>query len=134
MNLKEFLLLTHYTKPLFDNMRPSLLCRDGFKMSIQAGKGYFCEPREDCPQYKSVEIGYPDYDDILAIFISGSLEQYREEINYYVHDPLNDVLDRVPVELVQKVIDKHKGIDDQNLFDRIKSATKYNLRGKNDFS
>jgi len=126
MNLREYLLLTHYTKPLFDNMRPALICNDGFKMSVQAGSGYYCEPREETTQYKSVEIGFPNYDDILAVFQCGSIEQYEAEKNYYLQDPLNGILERVPIELVQKVIDKHDGINKQNLYDRFELTLKDN--------
>jgi hypothetical protein len=126
MNLKEYLYLTHYTKPLFSNMRPSLICNDGFKMSVQAGSGYYCEPREETTKYKSVEIGYPNYDDILAVFQCGSIEQYEAEKNYYLQDPLNGILERVPIELVQKVIDKHDGINKQNLYDRFELTLKDN--------
>jgi hypothetical protein len=126
MNLKEYLLLTHYTKPLFNNMRPTLICKDGFKMSVQAGSGYHCEPREETTKYTSVEIGFPNYDDILAVFQCGSLEQYEAERSYYLKDPLDGIIERIPAEIIQKVIDKHGGIDDQKLFDRIEKATKHN--------
>jgi len=127
MNLKEYLLLTHYTKPLFNNMRPSLICNDGFKMSVQAGSGYHCEPREENTEYTSVEIGFPHYDDILAVFQCGSTEEYEAEKKYYLQDPLNGILERVPIELVQKVINKHGGIDKQKTYDYIEKALKYNL-------
>lgn len=126
MNLKEYLLLTHYTKPLFNNMRPALICNDGFKMSVQAGSGYYCEPREETTEYTSVELGFPNYDDILAVFQCGSLEEYEAERNYYLKDPLDDIIERIPVEIVQKVIDKHGGIDKQKTYDRIGRAIKHN--------
>ena len=127
MNLKEYLLLTHYTKPLFDNMRPAIICNDGFKMSVQAGSGYHCEPREETTIYNSVEIGFPNYDDILAVFQCGSLEQYEAEKNYYLQDPLNGILEKIPVEIVQKLINKHSGINKQKTYDQIQRALKYNL-------
>jgi len=126
MNLKEYLLLTHHTKPLFSNMRPALICNDGFKMSVQAGSGYHCEPREETTIYNSVEIGFPNYDDILAVFQCGSLEQYEAEKNYYLQDPLNGILEKIPVEIVQKLINKHGGIDKQKTYDHIERALKYN--------
>ena len=126
MNLKEYLILTHYTKPLFNNMRPSLICNDGFKMSIQSGSGYHCEPREETTIYKTVEIGFPNYDDILAVFQCGSIEQYEAEKIYYLKDPLDGILERVPIELIQKVIDKHGGIDKQKMYDRFELALKDN--------
>tara|TARA_R110002020_G_scaffold153823_5_gene333288 strand:- start:411 stop:722 length:312 start_codon:yes stop_codon:yes gene_type:complete len=96
-------------------------------MSVQAGSGYHCEPREETTIYNSVEIGFPNYDDILAVFQCGSLEQYEAEKNYYLQDPLNGILEKIPVEIVQKLINKHSGINKQKTYDQIQRALKYNL-------
>lgn len=41
-------------------VRRQLVCRDGYKLSVQASAGRYCSPREDhAERYVSVEVGYP---------------------------------------------------------------------------
>lgn len=40
--------------------RRQLVCRDGYKLSVQASTGHYCLPREDhAAHYTAVEVGYP---------------------------------------------------------------------------
>lgn len=81
-------------------IRPQLVCKDGFKISVQASEGHYCSPRVDGDvKYNKVELGFPNMEDEL--------------IAEYAEDPENlteTVYGWVPVEIVNKLIEKHGGI------------------------
>lgn len=86
--------------------RPRVVCKDGFSISIQASYANYCIPRLTFSgDYEAVELGYPSKEEAL--------------INDYAEDPDNltsTVYGTVPVELIDKVLEKHGGIiDDQEL-------------------
>ena len=80
--------------------RPRLYCNDGYSISVQASAFHYCSPRLNGLQdYKSVELGYPSSEDEL--------------INEYAEDDLDytdTVYGYVPIEVVEKLIEKHGGI------------------------
>ena len=80
--------------------RPRLYCNDGYSISVQASAFHYCSPRLNGLQdYKSVELGYPSSEDEL--------------INEYAENALNytdTVYGYVPIEVVEKLIEKHGGI------------------------
>ena len=80
--------------------RPRLYCNDGYSISVQASAFHYCSPRLNGLQdYKSVELGYPSVEDEL--------------INEYAEDDLDytdTVYGYVPIEVVEKLIEKHGGI------------------------
>ena len=81
--------------------RPRIVCNDGFSMSVQAGYFLYSMPREDLKSgaYTEVEIGFPsEREDLICVFAE-SHENYTETVYPYV-----------PVEIVEKVIEKHGGI------------------------
>ncbi len=86
--------------------RPRVVCKDGFTISIQTSYSAYCEPRRTQGQdYISVELGYPSEAEPL-------IADYAEEDD----DLTETVYGYVPVELVDKVLEKHGGIvDDQEL-------------------
>ena len=106
MTVKEFLTTTikSHKYPFSDEViqenRPRLLCNDGFSISVQASKFHYCIPRLDGEQdYEAVELGYPSMEDEL--------------INEYAEDDWNyteTVYGYVPIEVVEKLIEKHGGI------------------------
>ena len=106
MTTKDFLATTIKTHkyPFSDEViqenRPRLLCNDGFSISVQASKFHYCRPRLDGAQdYEAVELGYPSMEDEL--------------INEYAEDDWNyteTVYGYVPIEVVEKLIEKHGGI------------------------
>ena len=79
--------------------RPRVQCADGYSVSVQAGWGIYSAPRADAAHYTKVELGYPSHvdDDLLP---------YAETPD----DPTDTVYGYVPVELVDRVIQKHGGI------------------------
>ena len=80
--------------------RPRLYCNDGYSISVQASEFHYCSPRLNGLQdYESVELGYPSAEDEL--------------INEYAEDALDytdTVYGYVPIEVVEKLIEKHGGI------------------------
>lgn len=99
MDIKRFLSMT-YTDDVF-LVRGSILCQDGFIMSIQASHVHYCEPRENLKSgdYTKVEIGFPNK-------IEELLMPYAEN----EHDYLDSVYPYVPIEIVEAVIQKHGGM------------------------
>jgi hypothetical protein len=75
-------------------------CIDGFTMSVQASQYMYCEPRVDVGPWRAVEVGFPS--------------MRVEEFMKYAEDrgdPTQTVYNRVPVAVVNKVIQDHGGID-----------------------
>lgn len=105
MTIKEFLTTTiksHkylFSDEIIQENRPRLLCNDGFSISVQASKFHYCRPRLDGAQdYEEVELGYPSNEDEL-------INDYAEDDDY-----TRTVYGYVPIEVVEKLIEKHGGI------------------------
>ena len=86
---------------------PYLICKDGFTMSVQASDTHYSEPKCLADEYSEVEIGFPS--DVESLIMD-----YCEDDE----NPCGTVYGYVPVELVDRVIEKHGGID----LDAIKTA------------
>jgi hypothetical protein len=87
-------------------VRPRAICKDGFSISIQAGSGLYCHPRQDWMyEYDMVELGYPSNpDDLIA--------EYAEDPD----DLTGTVYAYVPVEVVDQLLEKHGGlVDDEDI-------------------
>ena len=79
---------------------PRIVCKDGFSMSVQAGKYYYCTPREEHPQaWDEVECGFPSEKE-------SSLMEYAE----CPDTPTDTVYGYVPVQVVEEIIERHGGI------------------------
>lgn len=91
---KEFIML---------KVRPAVVCKDGFTISIQASDSHYCTPRTSTEkEYETVELGYPsEPDDIIT--------DYAEDDNL-----TKTVYGYVPVTVVDKLLEKHGGIVDIN--------------------
>lgn len=80
-------------------LRPRLECVDGFSVSVQASDCHYCSPRKIGGDYTHVELGFPsDVEELILDYA----ENFRK--------PRNTVYGYVPIELVQKMIEKHGGI------------------------
>lgn len=67
---------------------------------MQASSFHYCRPRLDGVQnYESVELGFPSKEDEL-------INDYAEDDSDYTHS----VYGYVPIEIVEKLIEKHGGI------------------------
>lgn len=76
---------------------PHVVCRDGFKMSVQVGQGLYSDPNTVADIYEAVEVGYPSDDEPLL-----------KPDGFLYHD---DVFPFVPCTVIDEIIDKHGGID-----------------------
>lgn len=84
------------------SIRPKVICKDGFKISIQASEYHYCSPRtNEATLYDKVELGYPSEKEDLIM-------EYAEDDN----DPTEIVYGFVPVKIVDKMLEKHGGIVD----------------------
>ena len=106
MTVKEFLATTiksHkylFSDEIIQENRPRLFCNDGFSISVQASSFHYCRPRLDGPQdYESVELGFPSMEDEL-------INEYAEDYSDYT----GTVYGYVPIEVVERLIEKHGGI------------------------
>ena len=82
---------------------PYVVCKDGFTMSVQAGIMNYSEPRQIIyeGEYKELEIGFPSQEESLIMDYCDSDE-----------DPTDTVYGYVPVGIIDSVIEKHGGIDE----------------------
>lgn len=86
----------------FEGNRRRLVCNDGYSVSVQASRHHYCIPRiNGADKYESVELGFPNVGDIL-------ISEYAEDPN----DLTETVYGYVPVEVVNKLIEKHGGLID----------------------
>ena len=80
-------------------MYETVVCKDGFTVSVQASSTSYCNPRQDSAErYTSVELGFPSADDEM-------IAEYAEDISR----PCDTVYGWVPVEVVNLLIAKHGG-------------------------
>ena len=79
-----------------------VVCKDGFKMSVQASKINYSSPRtDDCEKYTEVEVGFPsNKESLLMPYIE--IEDGDE--------PTKQVYPYVPVSIVSLVLAKHGGM------------------------
>lgn len=103
MTLQEFVSKTAQKDRFV--VRPQIICKDGFKMSVQGSDGHYCSPRKTQDWYSAMEIGYPSAkeDDLL---------EYAET----PESPTETVYGYVPCEIIEKVIEKHGGINEIETF------------------
>ena len=84
--------------------RKTIVCSDGFKMSVQASQTNYCEPRNNVGPYVSVEVGFPSA-------LDKDLLPYAEDRE----NPTKTVYGWVPSKVVMKVIAKRGGMVDGEL-------------------
>ena len=81
-------------------LNKTVICKDGFRMSIQAHDTAYCEPRiVGADKYTAVEIGFPNQREEMIL-------EYAENRS----TPTDTVYAYVPSSLVSLVIAKHGGI------------------------
>ena len=80
--------------------RPRLYCNDGYSVSVQASEFHYCSPRlNGLRDYESVELGFPSMEDELINEYADGGDDYTDTVYGYV-----------PIEIVEKLIEKHGGI------------------------
>lgn len=106
MNVYEFIEQTiKIEEPIpgykFQELRPRIICKDGFEISVQASCIHYCEPRENgLTKYDYVELGFPSESDNCIL-------EYAEDPD----KPTETVYGWVPIEVVNQLIEKHGGIE-----------------------
>lgn len=83
----------HTTPKMGHGVYPRITCKDGFNMSVQASSFAYSTPRSDEPPYTHVEVGYPS--------------EHESLLDPYADGESKDVFGYVPVEVVEKIVDKH---------------------------
>ena len=110
MNINEFIQKYRKNKKLVPGMisshTPYVICKDGFKMSVQAGQSLYSTPKDVADDYEEAEVGFPSTEESL-------LTTYAED-----NDNLCDtVYGYVPCSIIDEVIEKHGGIDEEAIVD-----------------
>ena len=77
----------------------SVVCADGFSMSVQAAKRSYCSPRDDAGPYISAEVGFPSSYDFY-------LQEYAEDPD----NPTGTVYGWVPAHVIRMCIEAHGGM------------------------
>jgi hypothetical protein len=104
MKLREFLAETNPNVNRDDWMRPVVVLKDEHCLSIQASNQHYCSPRvSPDPEtiYERVEVGFPS-------FIDPDLDEWAECLS---GDEKSGIWGYVPVDVLQRVLNKHGGID-----------------------
>ena len=130
MNINEFIMKyrTVTTYPDVPNIRgkgsmavsrnPHVVCKDGFEMSVQCGQSLYSSPKDVAKRYREVEIGFPSVPEPL-------IAEYAEDWEVEGDDDprlCETVYGYVPVKLVNKVLKKHGGIDEDAVRARMEEA------------
>tara|TARA_R110000824_G_scaffold169965_7_gene347161 strand:+ start:2688 stop:3089 length:402 start_codon:yes stop_codon:yes gene_type:complete len=123
--INQFLSKTYKRYPQNDDLagtdnvalvtRPTLVCNDGFTMSVQASSAHMCTPKQSfkpdlkhgSKRYYRVEVGFP----------SENIPEFLDYLDWPVEevDSTNSIYAYVPVEAVEEVIVKHGGIDEKQM-------------------
>ena len=108
MKINEFIQKYRQIEKLIPGMtrtyNPYVVCKDGFRMSVQAGQTLYSEPRDVADSYKEVEAGFPSEEESL-------LTTYAEDEN----NLCGTVYGYVPCSIIDEVIEKHGGIDESKI-------------------
>lgn len=109
MNISDFNYKTYDDSriELGHQMKPKIVCNDGFTMSVQGSSGHYCEPRSVEKDYYRMEIGFPSQrEESLMPFIDGDDKT----------DPTDTVYGYVPCDIIDEIILKHGGINEKLTF------------------
>ena len=108
MKINEFIQKYRKVKKLIPGMTsshtPHVICKDGFKMSVQAGQSLYSDPKDVTDSYEAAEVGYPSTEESL-------LTSYAED----EENLCGTVYGYVPCSIIDAVIEKHGGIDESKI-------------------
>ena len=108
MKINEFIQKYRKVKKIIPGMTssycPHVICKDGFKMSVQAGQSLYSKPRDVADYYEEAEVGYPSEEEYL-------FAKYAEDEK----NLCDTVYGYVPCSIIDKVIEKHGGIDESKI-------------------
>ncbi len=110
MKINEFIQKYRKVRKLVPGMTsshtPHVICKDGFKMSVQAGQSLYSTPKDVADDYEEAEVGFPSTEETL-------LTTYAEDNN----NLCDTVYGYVPCSIIDEVIEKHGGIDEEAIVD-----------------
>ncbi len=100
--------LTNKKKEEFDpsnwkGLYPRIICNNGVTLSVQAGWGLYCSPRDNFGPYTHVEVGYLEK------------TEHPSEWQEYRDGPEGEVYAYVPIQLVVDFIKYNGGISQKTL-------------------
>ena len=108
MKINEFIQKYRKVKKLMPGMTsshtPHVICKDGFKMSVQAGQSLYSDPKDVTDSYEEAEVGFPSTEESL-------LTTYAED----EENLCGTVYGYVPCSIIDEVIEKHGGIDESKI-------------------
>jgi hypothetical protein len=108
MKINEFIQKYRTVKKIVPGMTssftPHVVCKDGFQMSVQAGQSNYSEPKDVADSYEEMEVGYPTEEEYLFAKYAEDEENLCDTVYGYV-----------PCSIIDKVIEKHGGIDESKI-------------------
>ena len=108
MKINEFIQKYRTVKKLVPGLTsshtPYVICKDGFKMSVQAGQSLYSQPRDVADHYEEAEVGYPSTEEHLIARYAEDGENLCDTVYGYV-----------PCSIIDEVIEKHGGIDESKI-------------------
>jgi hypothetical protein len=108
MTINEFILKYRKVKKIMPGMAsshcPHVVCKDGFKMSVQAGQSLYSSPRDVADSYKEAEVGFPSTEESLLTSYAENEENLCGTVYGYV-----------PCAVIDAVIVRHGGIDESKI-------------------
>ena len=108
MTINEFILKYRKVKKIVPGLTsshcPHVVCKDGFKMYVQAGQSLFSSPRDVADSYEEAEVGFPSAEESLLTSYAENEENLCGTVYGYV-----------PCAVIDAVIDRHGGIDESKI-------------------
>ena len=108
MKINEFIQKYRKVRKLVPGMTsshtPHVVCKDGFKMSVQAGQSLYSTPKDVADDYEEAEDDFPSTEESL-------LTTYAEDNN----NLCDTVYGYVPCSIIDEVIEKHGGINESKI-------------------
>ena len=118
MKINEFIQkyrnVTKLVPGMTRSITPHVICNDGFEMSVQAGQSLYSEPRDVVDSYEEAEVGFPSVEESLLTSYAEDGEALCDTVYGYV-----------PCSIIDEVIEKHGGIDEEAIV-KIK-VSKYDI-------
>ncbi|MCK9445633.1 hypothetical protein M0Q50_01930 [bacterium] len=93
LSLYDYIYLTYYEKNSMYHTRERIVCIDGFSMSVQGNVGSYSSPRTYTNKYECMEIGFTSVHEEL-------LGEEEEDVYGYVE-----------FDIIEKIVEKHGGIN-----------------------
>jgi hypothetical protein len=101
--LSKYIIDSVDNRKVYVRQVPALVCRDGFRMSVQASEYHYCVPRNNDGPWAAFECGFPSKP-------VPELREWKEELEEDAPDE-GCIFAYVPWSAVMLTIEKHGGCD-----------------------